>query len=441
MGKYDPLREHLAALPENVRELTMRFEEIQQLVGQLPRSAYLHRAWWGNTDDARVEARAWRAAGWHVQTVNLATETVVFARGTSAATARQGSVPESAGGSRANHLPADGEATKAVANGPGDGTGEASTPPPRKPASWRAMRSELLAGLVAAVAAGTTALVGLTHLPWLAIVFLALAVAAIAFTITQAIASRKNLAKATRWWALSTILTLLGCTGAFTYHKLFDSAGRAPAVPFTATVKLDPSPQINDQGCRTIIRPGPWHHVPTPSEPLTATSVNRWEASQHGVDATSTTVVVELQGRSNQVVTIDQPMVIIAGRRGPVRGSAVELSGGCGNTLQHRVFAVNLDQRNPVVTPMAGIPFPGLNIENKTVKQVSSPSFTISASHPEYFVIVATTKRAFCQWYVEISWESMGKAGVLPIKNGRAPFKTSALHHNPEHFLVFGTWH
>ena len=250
----DPLRKHLVALPENVRELTMHFKEIQQLVGQLPRSAYLHRAWWGNIDDARVETRAWRAAGWHVQPcANLAAETVVFARGTSAA--RQGSLPGSAGGSRADHSPTDGDATKTVANGLGDDTGGASALPPRKPASWQAMRSELLAGLVAAIAAGTTALVGLTHLPWLAIGLLALAVGAIAFTITQAIASHKNLAKATRWWALSTILTLLGCTGAFTYHELLDSPGQAPALPFTATVRLNPSPQIDDQGCRTIVLP------------------------------------------------------------------------------------------------------------------------------------------------------------------------------------------
>jgi hypothetical protein len=421
VGKYDPLREHLAALPENVRELTMHFGEIQQLVGRLPRSAYVHRAWWANTDDARVEAQAWRGAGWHVRMVSLATETVVFARGGSAAGARQDSLLEATGASAGGDSARDSEA-KAVANGPGDGMCETGTAL-RKPAPWRAMRGDLLAGLIAATAAGTTALVALTHLPWLAIVFLSLVVGAIAFTIMQAIASHDNLAKAVRWWALSTIFTLLGCAGAFAYHKFFDPATREPLVPFTATVKLDPSPQVIDQGCRTIVLPGPWHRVPVPSEPLTATGVNTWEASRRGVDGTSTTIVVELQGRSNQVVTIDQPLVVITSRHAPIQGTAVELSGGCGSTLQHRVFAVDLDQRNPVVAPIAGITFPGLGVKNAMLKQASAPSFTISASNPEYFVIVATAKRSFCQWYLEISWESMGKTGMLSIRKGAAPLR------------------
>lgn len=80
MSRYDPLRVYLAALPEDVRELTMRFGEIEALVGQLPRSARSRQAWWANTDDARVEARAWRAAGWSVLSADRTAEQVVFAR-------------------------------------------------------------------------------------------------------------------------------------------------------------------------------------------------------------------------------------------------------------------------------------------------------------------------------------------------------------------------
>ena len=80
MSKYDPLRDYLAALPEDLRELTMSFGEIEELVGQLPRSARSRHAWWANTDDARVEARAWRAAGWYVLSADQAAEQVAFAR-------------------------------------------------------------------------------------------------------------------------------------------------------------------------------------------------------------------------------------------------------------------------------------------------------------------------------------------------------------------------
>jgi hypothetical protein len=50
------------------------------LVGLLPNSARLHRAWWSNSSNA---ARAWREAGWQVQSVNQAAGEVVFARGAS----------------------------------------------------------------------------------------------------------------------------------------------------------------------------------------------------------------------------------------------------------------------------------------------------------------------------------------------------------------------
>ncbi|WP_116041532.1 DUF7662 domain-containing protein [Amycolatopsis palatopharyngis] len=79
MGKYDPLRDHLAARRDDVAEMRMTFTEIEQLVGALPAEARSHRAWWAN--DSKIEARAWRAAGWHVEMVDQAGEQVVFSRG------------------------------------------------------------------------------------------------------------------------------------------------------------------------------------------------------------------------------------------------------------------------------------------------------------------------------------------------------------------------
>jgi hypothetical protein len=77
MGKYDPLRDYLARRSGD--EVKMAFADVERLVGTLPTSARNHRAWWA--DDSKVEARAWRAAGWRVQSVNQTTEFVVFARG------------------------------------------------------------------------------------------------------------------------------------------------------------------------------------------------------------------------------------------------------------------------------------------------------------------------------------------------------------------------
>jgi hypothetical protein len=77
MGKYDPLRDLLAS--RQLDEVVLTFGEVEKLVGPLPPSAHEHRAWWAN--DSKVQAQAWRSAGWHVAAVDQTTERVTFARG------------------------------------------------------------------------------------------------------------------------------------------------------------------------------------------------------------------------------------------------------------------------------------------------------------------------------------------------------------------------
>ena len=79
MSKYDPLREHLERSGRD--SVSMSFEEIADLVGGLPPSAYRHQAWWANEREGRhVQARAWMGAGWQVSEVNLSGRTVTFER-------------------------------------------------------------------------------------------------------------------------------------------------------------------------------------------------------------------------------------------------------------------------------------------------------------------------------------------------------------------------
>jgi hypothetical protein len=61
--------------------VTMTFRDVAALVGGLPPTAYRLRQWWGN--DSKVQARAWRSAGWHVDEhgVDFNAQTVRFARG------------------------------------------------------------------------------------------------------------------------------------------------------------------------------------------------------------------------------------------------------------------------------------------------------------------------------------------------------------------------
>ena len=75
MGKYRPLQDHLASAAGPVR---MSFEDIERLVGPLPKSARQHRPWWANTRENRSQARAWLNAGYVAGQVNLTAETVEF---------------------------------------------------------------------------------------------------------------------------------------------------------------------------------------------------------------------------------------------------------------------------------------------------------------------------------------------------------------------------
>jgi hypothetical protein len=76
VAKYDPLRDYLDGRADD--EVQMTFADIERLVGALPESARTHRAWWAN--DSKVEAHAWRAAGFRVRSVDLAKERVLFSR-------------------------------------------------------------------------------------------------------------------------------------------------------------------------------------------------------------------------------------------------------------------------------------------------------------------------------------------------------------------------
>jgi hypothetical protein len=79
--KYQPLRDYLASLPKRKQDVTLRFAEIENIIGaRLPRSASDYLAWWGNQDYG-VQAPAWIGAGFVVDGVDLERKLVRFQRG------------------------------------------------------------------------------------------------------------------------------------------------------------------------------------------------------------------------------------------------------------------------------------------------------------------------------------------------------------------------
>jgi hypothetical protein len=72
--KYESLQKHLALLPKDVREVTLTFDQLEEMLGfKLPKSAVDYRQWWENPSDptCRPQAQAWIGAGFHVASVAL----------------------------------------------------------------------------------------------------------------------------------------------------------------------------------------------------------------------------------------------------------------------------------------------------------------------------------------------------------------------------------
>jgi len=72
-GKYTPLENYLRDLPENRREVTLCFEQIERILkAKLPSSAYEDRRWWDHEKEGNhVNKRSWSNAGWQVESLDF----------------------------------------------------------------------------------------------------------------------------------------------------------------------------------------------------------------------------------------------------------------------------------------------------------------------------------------------------------------------------------
>lgn len=74
MTKYNPLRDRLKLSGRPIVEMT--FDEIANLIGGLPRSAYKHPAWWAGA--THTQNHAWHRAGYKIEWISLADRRVRF---------------------------------------------------------------------------------------------------------------------------------------------------------------------------------------------------------------------------------------------------------------------------------------------------------------------------------------------------------------------------
>ncbi len=80
-SKYFPLYSHLQKMAGE--PITLTLTQIEELLGvPLPSSAKARAGWWSNRSRGAVQATAWMGAGYHVEKVDLAAETVHFRKAT-----------------------------------------------------------------------------------------------------------------------------------------------------------------------------------------------------------------------------------------------------------------------------------------------------------------------------------------------------------------------
>jgi len=82
ISKYSPLENYLSSRPENQREVTLGFEQIEGILNnKLPSSAYEDQRWWEHeTEGNHVNTRAWTNAGWKVESLDVNAKWVKLVR-------------------------------------------------------------------------------------------------------------------------------------------------------------------------------------------------------------------------------------------------------------------------------------------------------------------------------------------------------------------------
>ncbi len=76
-SKYTPLESHLR--DSGLAQVAMTFEDIERVIGaRLPPAAIKHRAMWSNNPSNWVMTKAWLAAGYETERVDMDKRNLVF---------------------------------------------------------------------------------------------------------------------------------------------------------------------------------------------------------------------------------------------------------------------------------------------------------------------------------------------------------------------------
>ncbi len=129
-----------------------------------------------------------------------------------------------------------------------------------------------------------------------------------------------------------------------------------------------------------------------------------------GSVASPSVTTVSIQGETSRPVTLTDIHFSVTRRsrpRGGIYGNP------CGDSVQGRFVAADLDRTPVHIVASSDDPRGGVYSQRPS-KPIRFP-WTVSLTDPLLLNVVAITRRCYCIWRADISWQSGGKSGVLRI--------------------------
>ncbi len=154
--------------------------------------------------------------------------------------------------------------------------------------------------------------------------------------------------------------------------------------------------------------------------------VRSWVASAGGVDVSTTYLKLVLEGNSSSTVLLTDVRVVVTSRKSPISETRVTYPSAGEMTVQGIGF--DLDETEPVAR----------SIEDDATSPVAvaDPSFgqplfddhywTLSKGEVLVFNVIASTRRSFCEWHLQLDLVVGGRPVAMPLTNQGLPFRTSA---------------
>ena len=137
-----------------------------------------------------------------------------------------------------------------------------------------------------------------------------------------------------------------------------------------------------------------------------------------GIDGDTSTVEITVQGKTDKVVNLTGMRVLIDEHAQPAGGISMI---GCGGLQDVRIFAADLDQSTS--SAVTAVPQPGRDNSGAPIPPADFP-LRVSASDPEVFDLIVSTKTCDCTWRIELSWTVGGRSGTRTVDDHGKPFRT-----------------